>query len=195
MNLFFLLMIAGFTKNKRHEVAIRAMATLTADDPFHLAIAGDGGKLKQQLQDLARELGVSNRVHFLGYRTDIQELLTAADVQLLISKREGLPRSVMEGLAFNKKIIGTRIRGIQDLLQDGVGILLDECTPSALAQAFKSSMTFEPNDERRLEVLERCSLKNILEEHEKLYGRLLNFDAQKDKNQETPPTVPTSVSN
>ncbi|MGX8703345.1 MAG: glycosyltransferase, partial [bacterium] len=62
-----------------------------------------------------------DRIHFLGFRTDIKELYKIADLFLLTSLQEGLPRSMMEAMAAGLPVIASRIRGNVDLVRDGEG--------------------------------------------------------------------------
>lgn len=167
-NLF--LMVAEYTANKRHCDAIEALAK-TENENFHLVLAGprtEGPKLRQ----LATEFGVAGRVHSLGYRKDIASLLQASDAVLLVSDREGLPRSVMEALAMGKTVIGTKIRGTSDLLKDNVGLLVARRSPDELAKAMHQSLDFESNQDARRRVLEACDISGILAAHEKIYQRV-----------------------
>lgn len=118
-----LLSLAEFNPNKRHADTINAFAKLARTD-VHLALASTG-PLLQKMQQLAAELGVASRVHFLGWRSDIPVLMKTANANILVSAREGLPRSVMESLAAELPTIGTNIRGTQDLLTGGYGLLID----------------------------------------------------------------------
>ncbi len=167
------LLIAGFTSNKRHCDAIRALSLLPDQKSFRVVFAGDGETQKSS-RALVKKLGLEDRVTFLGYRTDILDLVVASEVVMLISKREGLPRSIMEAMALKKKIIGTRIRGTSDLLRDGIGILIPPCDPQALSKAMVEAIDFLPNQEASAKVLESCSLRNILANHEELYSKLLS---------------------
>jgi glycosyltransferase involved in cell wall biosynthesis len=117
------LSVAEFTPRKRHQDTLAAIAKLARSE-VHLAIAGDG-PLMRQMQQLAIDLGVASRVHFLGKRHDIPVLMKAATANILVSAQEGLPRSVLESLALELPTIGTKIRGTQDLLADGYGLLID----------------------------------------------------------------------
>ena len=75
---------------------------------------------------LAEKKGVLDQVHFLGYRTDVKELLQAADVFVMPSIREGLSRSIMEAMASGLPCVVSRIRGNSDLIKDGEGGYLCE---------------------------------------------------------------------
>ena len=164
------LMIAEYTTNKRHCDAIEALAK-TENENFHLVLAGprtDDHKLRQ----LAVECGVADRVHALGFRKDIAGLLQASDAVLLVSDREGLPRSIMEALAMGKTVIGTKIRGTSDLLKDDVGLLVPRRSPDDIAKAMLRSLDFESNQDARRKVLAACDISGILAEHEKIYQRV-----------------------
>ncbi|MGI6195861.1 MAG: glycosyltransferase family 4 protein [Eubacteriales bacterium] len=121
---------------KNYSVAISAIGQLKEKYPqLHYAICGKGPEL-ENLTKLAQECGVSDRVHFLGFRTDIKDLLKAADVFLFTSLQEGLPRSTMEAMASGLPIACSRIRGNTDLIDEGKGGVLfdpenaEECAVS-----------------------------------------------------------------
>lgn len=130
---------------KNYGVAISAIGQLKEKYPqLHYAICGKGPEL-DNLKNLAQGHGVSDRVHFLGFRSDIKDLLKAADVFLFTSLQEGLPRSTMEAMASGLPIVCSRIRGNTDLIDEGKGgVLFDpenasECAAS-LDQLLSSDM-------------------------------------------------------
>lgn len=127
------LTVAEFTPNKRHRDQLVALQKLNRPN-VHLALAGDGQTLPE-VKQLATELGLEQQVHFLGFRYDIPVLICASYGMLLTSQREGLPRSIMEAFCGGTPVIGTKIRGIQDLLADDCGLLIDVGDTDALAQA------------------------------------------------------------
>jgi glycosyltransferase involved in cell wall biosynthesis len=166
-----LLSVAEFTPRKRHQDTIAAIAKLDRSE-VHLAIAGEG-PLMAQMQQLAIDLGVASRVHFLGKRDDIPVLMKAATANILVSAQEGLPRSVMESLALELPTIGTKIRGTQDLLADGYGLPIDvgdvvglttaiawilDCPKEAMAMAKRGRAHLSDYD-----------LQHIIKLHEDLY--------------------------
>ena len=104
---------------KNYGVAIRAVAE-TGNRHLHYFICGNGPKEKS-LIELAKKLNISSQVHFLGFRSDINELLAAADIFLFTTRQEGLPRSMMEAMASGLPCIASRIRGNTDLVQNGSG--------------------------------------------------------------------------
>lgn len=130
---YLLLCIAEFTPNKRHRDQLLALKKLNRPE-IHFALAGDG-TTRQATEALVQELGLQKQVHFLGYRQDIPVLICASLAILLTSQREGLPRSIMEAFCAGIPAIGNKIRGIQDLLEDDCGILVDVGDIDALAKA------------------------------------------------------------
>lgn len=114
-----LLSIGELNKNKNHEVIIRAIAALKNTN-VHYFIAGIGD-LEATLLSLAKELGIANQVHLLGFRRDIDELCKAVDVFCFPSYREGLSVSLMEAMSAGLPCIVSQIRGNTDLIQDGIG--------------------------------------------------------------------------
>lgn len=169
---YVFLQVAEYTPNKRHCDTLRAFSRLPKSRRFDLLFAGSG-QLMESSRELAAELNILDRVHFLGHRSDIPNLLAACNALLLVSKREGLPRSIMEALAMNKTVIGTEIRGTSDLLKNGVGILVPPCDPASLSNAMIESIGFKPDKVIQSAVLQACSLPAIIDQHHELYIKLL----------------------
>jgi glycosyltransferase involved in cell wall biosynthesis len=169
------LMIAEFTANKRHGDAIRALAMLQRSD-VHLALAGRGEQAKAA-RNLANDLGVAREVHFLGYRKDIPALIRASVATVLVSAREGLPRSVMESLCLETPVIGTNIRGINDLVTGECGWLVGVGDVAAIARAMTEAVE-KPEDTLARGLCGRSKmapydLRNIIGLHDDLYAEAL----------------------
>src|SRR6266404_1056784 len=113
------LCVARFAPQKNHALLLKAFAEGPAPDPTaHLILVGEG-TLKEQLQDQAKNLGLARRVHFLGLRTDIPDVLGATDVFVLSSDYEGNPLSVMEAMASGLPIVSTDAGGVPTLFERG----------------------------------------------------------------------------
>ena len=111
--------VARFAPQKNHALLINAFAKGPASDPkAHLVLAGQG-VLRAQLQERVNRLGLTSRVHFLGLRTDIPDVLGAADIFVLGSDYEGNPLSVIEAMAAGLPIVSTAAGGVPELLQNG----------------------------------------------------------------------------
>ena len=133
---FLMLTVAEMTPNKNHITVLKAMAALKDRAEFahmHYLIVGRG-ELWQSLENSAAELGISDHVHFLGYRTDAPELYRCCDLFVFMTFREGLSVALMEAMSSAMPIICTKIRGNTDLIEDGVSGLFCRNSSEALAQ-------------------------------------------------------------
>lgn len=141
---------------KNYQVAIEAVARAKLPH-LKYVICGNGPDL-ERLKRIAETLGVSSQVIFLGYRSDIKELLEVADIFLFTSLREGLPRSMMEAMASGLPCIASKIRGNSDLISDGVGGFL--CNPTDVA-AFAHAITVLTKDRELRHRMGQYNLKAI----------------------------------
>ena len=123
---FALISMGDLIERKNYSVAIKAMSKIS-DLNIHYFICGKGPE-EAKLIKLSEELGLRKRVHFLGYRNDIKELLKAADAFLFTSKQEGLARSLMEAMASGLPCVVSNIRGNTDLLENTNSGFLCEAT-------------------------------------------------------------------
>lgn len=110
--------VGDLNDNKNVVTMIKAIAKSPAT--VHLALCGFG-PLESQLRELSKSLNVEERVHFLGFRTDVSELYKASDFLFMASKREGLPRTTMEAMCAGLPCLCSNIRGNTDLIDDGKG--------------------------------------------------------------------------
>jgi glycosyltransferase involved in cell wall biosynthesis len=170
-----LLTVAEFTANKRHRDQLLALKELNRSQ-VHLALAGDGDT-RQEIEQLAQELNLQQQVHFLGFRDDIPALICASTALLLTSGREGLPRSIMEAFCAGIPVIGTNIRGIQDLLSDNCGLLVEVGNIQALSQAI-AEMLDHPEKATQMGANGRAKVasydvQNIIELYTQIYHQAL----------------------
>jgi glycosyltransferase involved in cell wall biosynthesis len=99
----------------------------------HFFVAGDG-TLRADVEREIERLGLSDRFHLLGWRRDIRSLLGAADVVVLTSLWEGLPRVVLQAMAAAKPVVATRVDGTPEAVDEGrTGFLLDPHDVEGLA--------------------------------------------------------------
>lgn len=124
-----LIMVAGFRPQKDQDTLIRALSLLP--DKFHLFLVGDGVR-RPELEALTKELSLESRVHFLGLRTDVAELLHAADYVVMSSHFEGLSLSSVEGMAVGRPMLASDVDGLREVV-GGAGILFPHGDSKALA--------------------------------------------------------------
>ena len=116
-NDLLVLSVGELNENKNHQVIIRAISKLN-DDKIHYAICGKGDRL-EALQALAKKLGMEKNVHFLGYRTDVVDICSRADIFAHPSMREGLSVASLEAMYCGLSLVASDTRGIQDYTVEG----------------------------------------------------------------------------
>jgi glycosyltransferase involved in cell wall biosynthesis len=119
-----ILMAANLAPHKGQETAIRALAelrTLGTDAELWLAGVerGSGMAFTQRLHELVKELQLSERVRFLGQRSDMPELMRAADALVLPSTNEGLPLTLLEAQAIRLPVLAAPTAGIPEIVTHG----------------------------------------------------------------------------
>jgi glycosyltransferase involved in cell wall biosynthesis len=112
-----LVMVARFEAQKDHGTLLRALAGLK-DRRWTLDLIGNG-PLSDATRQLARSLALSDRVHFLGQRTDVEQLLARAQVSLLVTNWEGFPISILEAMRAGLPVVASDVGGIGESVQDG----------------------------------------------------------------------------
>lgn len=137
-----LLSVGELSDRKNHSVSIKALSKIK-NEKVHLVIAGTGEK-REEFISLAKELGVDDRVHLLGFRTDIPELLKSADIFLFPSIQEGLPVALMEAMSCSLPVICSEIRGNTDLVDSTCGVLCSAVDADAFATAIEKLISDEP---------------------------------------------------
>jgi glycosyltransferase involved in cell wall biosynthesis len=103
-----------------------------------LLVAGDGGE-RATLEDLVRHLNLGGITRFIGWSTDLSRLYSAIDIVALTSLNEGMPASLIEGMAAGRPVVATRVGGVPELVTDGEnGCLAGVRDVPAIARALES---------------------------------------------------------
>jgi glycosyltransferase involved in cell wall biosynthesis len=164
---------------KGFEYLIEAVPTILQVTPeARLVLVGDG-PLRPDLENLARELDVHDRVIFTGFRSDIQNLLSTMDVLVVPSLLEGFPMITLEAMATAKPIVATQIQGIIEQISDGVeGILVPPNNPKAITAAVLRLMNDKELSSKlavaaRRKVESYFSVERMVRETETVYLSLL----------------------
>ncbi len=125
-------------RNKAFDVLIRAMPALP---DAHAVIAGEGGE-RAALEALARDEGVADRVHLIGWRQDTAALLAACDVFACPSRHEPLGNVVIEAWSARRPVVAAASQGPTELIRDGdSGLLVPTDDPAALARALATVLS------------------------------------------------------
>ena len=126
---FNIIQVAGFRYQKDQPTLIRALQLLPEN--FHVYFAGDG-VLRSNCEAIVEELKLGDRVHFMGIRTDVPELIAASDVCVVSSHWEGFGLAAVEAMAAIKPVIATDIPGLREVV-NGAGILFPHEASETLA--------------------------------------------------------------
>ena len=145
---FMVLSVGELNENKNHQAVIRAIG-LTGDPQIHYCICGKGD-LQEKLKALAAGLGLEDRIHLLGYRTDIVDIYRQADVFCLPSRREGLSLSAMEAMYCGLPLIQSDRRDSRDYMGNGkAGFLVKADDVQGYAEAIRR-LKEDPELRRRM---------------------------------------------
>ncbi|MCS7208501.1 MAG: glycosyltransferase [Fimbriimonadales bacterium] len=170
--------IGRFMEQKNHPLLLQAFSRLRRDQPVYLWLVG-GGELLEPMQQLARELGIAERVRFWGVRSDVPALLSAADIFTLPSRYEGNPLSVMEAMAAGLPVVATAVGGVPELVEEGVSGFL---TPNEDVEALTAALQrLVDNVELRRQmgeaalkrVREKFDIRHTVRAYEALYEEIL----------------------
>ena len=127
-----LFMTARFAPQKDHALLLEALIGIEAN--WRLWLLGDG-PTRSEIEQLVIQLGLQNRVHFLGARSDAPQLLAAADVFVLSTKWEGLPLSILEAMRAGLPVIASNVGGVAEAVTDGATGYLVEPGDAAMLRA------------------------------------------------------------
>ena len=128
--------VANLRREKDYPTLLHAAARALGANPNLVMLAVGQGPLASEIDDLHRRLGLGDRFQLLGYRTDVRELLAAADIFVLSSAHEGLPVSIMEAMSVGLPVVATAVGGVPEAVEDGItGRLVPPGDPQRLADA------------------------------------------------------------
>ena len=168
-----ILSIGELDDNKNHRIVIEAMAEMKREDVYYV-ICGVGPR-KETLLALAAERGLAGRVVLAGYRSDIPDMIHAADIFAFPSFHEGMPVSLLEAMAGGLPAVGSAIRGIVDLIEDGVNGFLasppdKEAWKTKMLRLLADADLRRDFSEKSRNTVQSYSLAEVEKELASLYG-------------------------
>jgi len=144
-----LIHLSNFRPVKRVPDVVRIFAKVAKERPAQLVLVGDGPD-RSAAEFLAHDLGIHERVHFLGKQDRVNELLALADLLLMPSELESFGLAALEAMACKVPSIATRVGGVPELIDDGVtGLLFRVGDVDAMAAGALSLL----NDPARLQAM------------------------------------------
>lgn len=170
-------MIANVRQSKGYEYYVKACAKVCKDVPnvTFLAIGDVIEQLAIPIKALHSRLSLGERFRFLGFRSDVSEILREIDVFVLASTSEGMPLSILEAMAAGKPVVATDCGGIPEMVEHGrTGWLVPPADPDALGQAISSLLKDPVCADRlgqagRARFFENFTMNMMIERYEQLY--------------------------
>lgn len=174
---FLILSVGELNKNKNHEIIVKAFSHFKNMN-IHYIICGKG-KLEIYLSNLSIQYGISNQVHFLGYRDDVSEIYKICDMFAFPSFREGLSVSLMEAIATGMPVVCSNIRGNTDLVEDRYnGFTIKNNNSSLYTDKFKELIKDEKLRQlmsvNGLFKIQNYNIDNVMNKTREIYSRYLN---------------------
>lgn len=170
--------ISNFRAVKRAADVVSVFAKLTAKQPSRLVLVGDGPERPRVLMR-AEELGVRDRVMFLGKHTSVHEVLSCADLFLLPSASESFGLVALEAMACGAPVVASNVGGLPEVIEHGTsGYLFDVGDIDAMAEAGLRIMGDDEHwrslsEAGRALAEERFSSERVVPQYERYYEQVL----------------------
>lgn len=172
---FVMIYAAELLPRKRQEWLIHSLEKLLKENPnYHVLLPGKDS-VNGKYHELAKSLGLSEQIHFLGFRSDIPKLLNISDIAISTSKQEGLPVNIMEAIYCNLPVVATDCRGNRDLIKNGKNgfvVSIDDKEEFSKKIAYYAKLDKSKKEkikEYNKKFVEKFLLENVIDEVVKIY--------------------------
>ena len=177
---FAIACVANNRPRKGVPVLIEAARYLPADSRVHFILVGNG-MTSPQIRALVDASSLPGHFHLVGYRNDVLQLVASCDATVLpATKREGLPKTVIESMALGVAPVVTRTGGSPELVEDGVsGFVVEPNDPQGLASAMQKladdpELARTMGERARARLADKFTLEQGVEAHRRLYLSLMS---------------------
>jgi len=175
----WLLTIGRLESQKGLDWLLALAPALLQQCPQHdLVLVGDGSQ-RSRLQQQARKTGISDRLHFLGWRPDVPQILNASDMLLLPSRWEGMPNVLLEAMASSLPVVARAVHGVEEILgTNGELQIVRDDSPSAFVERV-TQLVADPDRREALgrhnhdRILAGFTLPQMVRQYDSLYHQLL----------------------
>lgn len=176
---FTIIHIGRFMDVKNHSLLLHSFSRFAEHHPeARIQLIGEG-ELQHNMEQLAVEIGIAQKVYFAGLQSDIFPWLHQADVFILTSKYEGMPMTLIEAMGTGLPVIATKVGGIPDIITDGEEGILTEPDSEQIAVAMERMIDVEfrqkCGEKARKKAVAQFAAETMAEKYVKLYQRLLNI--------------------
>ncbi len=168
-----ILMIARFEYPKRQDLLIEVVKSLPPN--YHVLFAGNGSNL-YNCEELAKQMQVESRVHFLGFRSDSISLMKSVDLNILLSDYEGLSGVTLESLCSGVPFLGSNVSGISNVVPDSEFLINNQS--DIVATRIIETLTNDDLNKmlvaKALDFVTKYSIDNMILDYTKLYQKIIN---------------------
>jgi glycosyltransferase involved in cell wall biosynthesis len=167
--------VGRLVEQKDYPTQLKAFAISASRAPNLRMVLAGAGPLDAALREMVQDLGIEERVHFLGHWERVPLLLRSLDVFVLASKFEPFGVALLEAKAAGVAIVATRVNEIPEIIDDGdSGLLTPAKDPEKLAECFlklaeDTSLRAELGEHARTDARERHSLESVVRAYQSLY--------------------------
>lgn len=172
--------ISALRRQKDHDTLLKAMEKVKRDVPETVLVLAGDGELRDELLEQVRQLDLSWNVKFLGFRSDIANLLAQFDIFVLASLYEGLPLCILEAMAAGKPVVATDADGTNELIVNGeTGLLVPLRDPGKFADAILSllqdaDMAADIGSKAKMFVEKQHNFNTMIHEYKSFYRNMIN---------------------
>jgi glycosyltransferase involved in cell wall biosynthesis len=127
--------VTRLRREKGVEYFIRSIPSILREFPETVFIIAGDGPMKDEMEQLVKNLDIAKQVKFLGFRKDVPDLLSIFDVNVVPSLSEGLPLSLIEAMAIGNAIVATEVGGLKEVGEEGKTVFfVPPKDPKAIAE-------------------------------------------------------------
>ncbi|HET9834072.1 MAG TPA: glycosyltransferase, partial [Vicinamibacterales bacterium] len=170
--------VGRLTAIKQHDLFLEAARLIANEDAAAMFLIAGDGELRAALETTVRDVGLADRVRFLGWRRDLATIYGASDVFLLTSRNEGTPVALIESLAAGVPGVSTDVGGVRDVLHADTGVVVPFGDAAGLAGAVTqflgdANRRRATGEQGRASVVARYGIDRLVDDIEALYRDLL----------------------
>lgn len=178
-----LLSVGEIIPRKNHIEVLKALKQMKDQgnaDNIRYLIAGRG-RIAKELHDSVNDLGLSEIVTMLGFRSDVADIFAASDIYVFPSHQEGLPVALMEAMSVGMPIVCSKIRGNTDLIEEGQGgYLFDSKDSKTLVSAIEHMLNTPISErkkmgERNIDVMKQFDKDTVNEIMRRIYENITHI--------------------
>lgn len=174
---FLMIYPANLTAGKNHIMLFKALKKIAQNYNNVRLLCPGQQELIDEYKAIVQQMGIDDKVDFLGYRRDIANLVGLSDVSVSSSVREGLPVNLIEAMAIGNAIVATDVRGNRDVVKDGfngyiVALNDDDKMAQKIIELINNPDIVEVFKNNNLKIVQNFSTESINNEMLKLYSKL-----------------------